>query len=482
MDISNLDFATTNNINSKNKFNKSVTQSKDNFSKVLQEKTNEKSSSKIDDRHAVEEKPTKNKEEANLSEATDGKKTVSSNESNTEEKKVSANSSEENNLSSEEKVALEGSTKNSSEVNKDTDTLLLEYLNLNGIDLANLINNLQLEPEVKEELKSLVQALISNGELKVNKQDIKSNPLLALMKKVEDATIDGNFKSQIASLLKETLSESRSVAKNIEQNNVNNSSNENSVEKDLIDRITSRIKNTLVSENNVAERYLSSEPQSNVKSLNNNFVNEHSKNGVSQNNLLENRNFTKENGILEKFIDGDKSDSKIDRVSSLMNSISGNRFELNNVSEVNKAPVYISKSTFNEDVIKAIKFMDVNSIKDLSVKIYPKELGEVLISVTMEQGALKAVIKATNKDAVDILNLGLRDINEKLNLNNVKIESVDIGLYKDDTTYFSSGSFEQQQQASQEFKEKTANKSYTSVDEEQNTEETVNDSAVNLLV
>ena len=35
-----------------------------------------------------------------------------------------------------------------------------------------------------------------------------------------------------------------------------------------------------------------------------------------------------------------------------------------------------------------------------------------------------------------MLALGLKDINEKLNGNNIKIESVNIGLYEEDTTYF----------------------------------------------
>jgi len=35
-----------------------------------------------------------------------------------------------------------------------------------------------------------------------------------------------------------------------------------------------------------------------------------------------------------------------------------------------------------------------------------------------------------------MLSLGLKDINEKLNGNNIKIESVNIGLYEEDTTYF----------------------------------------------
>ncbi|HAR85709.1 MAG TPA: flagellar hook-length control protein FliK, partial [Clostridium sp.] len=102
-------------------------------------------------------------------------------------------------------------------------------------------------------------------------------------------------------------------------------------------------------------------------------------------------------------------------------------------------PIAITKSDLNNDVIKALSYMDKNGVKDLTVKIYPKELGEISISVSMEQGALKAMIKATSKETVEMLALGLKDINEKLNGNNIKIQSVDIGLYEEDTTYYAHG-------------------------------------------
>ncbi|MPM80570.1 hypothetical protein SDC9_127618 [bioreactor metagenome] len=146
-------------------------------------------------------------------------------------------------------------------------------------------------------------------------------------------------------------------------------------------------------------------------------------------------------------------------------------------------PIHISKGTFNEDIVKAVKFMDLNGIKDLSVKIYPKELGEVLISVTMEQGALKAVIKATNKEAAEMLNLGLRDINEKINLNNSKIQSVDIGLYNEDTTYFANGNLSQEQhQQSRQFYKKADENLNLAVEDESYVKEIQADNTVNLLI
>ncbi|MEG1256019.1 flagellar hook-length control protein FliK [Clostridium sp.] len=144
--------------------------------------------------------------------------------------------------------------------------------------------------------------------------------------------------------------------------------------------------------------------------------------------------FSKESDILSKVINGNEKDSKVTRVADFMSVFENNILDIESVS--NEKPIAMSKSDLNNDVIKALAYMDKNGIKDLTVKIYPKELGEVCISVSMEQGTLKAMVKATSKEAVEMLSLGLKDINEKINNTDIKIQSVDIGLYEEDTTYF----------------------------------------------
>ncbi len=144
--------------------------------------------------------------------------------------------------------------------------------------------------------------------------------------------------------------------------------------------------------------------------------------------------FSKETAILNKVINGEEKDSKVTRAADFMSYFENSVQKSGEVSS--EKPIAITKSDVNNDVIKALSYMDKNGVKDLTVKIYPKELGEISISVSMEQGALKAMIKATSKETVEMLALGLKDINEKLNGNNIKIQSVDIGLYEEDTTYY----------------------------------------------
>ncbi len=147
--------------------------------------------------------------------------------------------------------------------------------------------------------------------------------------------------------------------------------------------------------------------------------------------------FSKETAILNKVINGEEKDSKVTRAADFMSYFENSVQKSGEVSS--EKPIAITKSDLNNDVIKALSYMDKNGVKDLTVKIYPKELGEISISVSMEQGALKAMIKATSKETVEMLALGLKDINEKLNGNNIKIQSVDIGLYEEDTTYYAHG-------------------------------------------
>lgn len=144
--------------------------------------------------------------------------------------------------------------------------------------------------------------------------------------------------------------------------------------------------------------------------------------------------FSSETSILNKVLNGDENDSKVKRATDFMSFLDNSVLEGGEISS--EKPIAITKSNLNNDIIKALSYMDKNGVKDLTVKIYPKELGEVSISVSMEQGALKAMIKTTSKEAAEILSLGLKDINEKLSGSNIKIESVDIGLYEEDTTHF----------------------------------------------
>lgn len=140
----------------------------------------------------------------------------------------------------------------------------------------------------------------------------------------------------------------------------------------------------------------------------------------------------KEEDILMKFLEDDstKSFSKSLNYYDKLNKI-------NSTVEIIKEPIAINKETINLDIIKNVKYMIRNSVEELNVKIYPKELGEMTIKILSEEGIMKAEIKATSKETYNLLNSNINEIKKTLENQNLRIQEVNIGIYNEDTTFFS---------------------------------------------
>lgn len=151
-----------------------------------------------------------------------------------------------------------------------------------------------------------------------------------------------------------------------------------------------------------------------------------------------------EDKLLDKIASSDDKNSrddkaeKISRATSFISQLSLDKMTKTDVSD--KTPI-INRSTFNMDFVKAMKFMELNGVKELTVKIMPKELGELIIKVSMEGEVMKANITATNKEAYNIINSNLADINNKLSEQNVKIHTFNVDIYNGDTSAFNQGNY-----------------------------------------
>ena len=95
----------------------------------------------------------------------------------------------------------------------------------------------------------------------------------------------------------------------------------------------------------------------------------------------------------------------------------------------------VNRQTLDLDIIKNVKFMMKNSVQELKVKIYPKELGEMTIKILSEEGIMRAEIKATSKETYNLLNSNLNEIKKSLVDQNIKIQQVNIGIYNDSYIY-----------------------------------------------
>ena len=158
----------------------------------------------------------------------------------------------------------------------------------------------------------------------------------------------------------------------------------------------------------------------------------------SQNSSLK-ENTTKEDKLL-KSLTNEKEDLPVNRFTLLTNSTT-------TPQAVNKVGIpTINKETIVSDVIKTVKYMVSDGVKELAVKINPKELGEVIITLVQEEGAIKASIKATSKDTYNLLSQNLIEMKKNLAEQNIKVQGVDISLNQEMNNYkegsYSNGNFE----------------------------------------
>ena len=151
----------------------------------------------------------------------------------------------------------------------------------------------------------------------------------------------------------------------------------------------------------------------------------------------------------------------------------------NIISEVK--PVAVSRETVATDVVSNVKYMVKNQVEQLTVKIYPKELGEITIKIISEDGIMKADIKSTSKETYTLLNSNMEEIKKHLSNESLIIKEVNIGLYED-TTYYSGQGF------SNEFNDERNKESYfvedndsINIHKEENEEISEEISNVNLL-
>ena len=156
-------------------------------------------------------------------------------------------------------------------------------------------------------------------------------------------------------------------------------------------------------------------------------------NDASKDNKSSGNGFFEEK-FLSKLLGEDKDEMKISKAVNFMNQFESIK-TIDTSAKVQTPNIVIDKSNLGADVIKTIKFMEINNIKDLTVKMNPKELGEITIKIVVESGIMKASISAQNKDTYNLLNHNIQDINDKLKSMDIKIQSLDINIYEDSTFF-----------------------------------------------
>lgn len=144
------------------------------------------------------------------------------------------------------------------------------------------------------------------------------------------------------------------------------------------------------------------------------------------------------------------------------------------------------ESNVMDDSIKAIKHMKTNDIQELTIKLRPKELGDMNIQLLKDSESMKAVVTVFNKDVFDSINKNITDLKQHLELTNVNIKDVSVQMHSDNrnTSDTFDKAFEQQnRQNNQENmnKQGTNNKHNNVVIEDEIKENIIDDDRVDLL-
>lgn len=144
------------------------------------------------------------------------------------------------------------------------------------------------------------------------------------------------------------------------------------------------------------------------------------------------------------------------------------------------------ESNVMDDSIKAIKHMKTNDIQELTIKLRPKELGDMNIQLLKDSESMKAVVTVFNKDVFDSINKNITDLKQHLELTNVNIKDISVQMHSDNrnTSDTFDKAFEQQnRQNNQENmnKQGTNNKHNSIVIEDEIKEDVIDDDRVDLL-
>lgn len=164
----------------------------------------------------------------------------------------------------------------------------------------------------------------------------------------------------------------------------------------------------------------------------------------------------KEEVNLDIFPESNEVIKSIDELDILgeISMLKSDKFFYKSTNEDIKSLSYSSETNIenrlNNETIKNIKLMKTEDIKELSIKLRPRELGDMHIKLVQENDTLSAVITVSDKDVYNIMNKNLSDLKQHIELFNVK----EISIVVDSENKYSSDSFDKS------FEDKRRNENY----------------------
>lgn len=303
----------------------------------------------------------------------------------------------------------------------------------NSLDLQKVENNVEATDVIKNpvstdmtnskkstlgsELKEIVKLLepLKNPETQADLNNIKS-VIEGLKETIEETgktqKVIGNsdFQSSIINELKVALAN-----KSKEKENINNTHKDN----------------VIADDKNISSDNIKVETQNKATNNSDEFKGNEGNNKNSTSS--EDKTIKKEENFLDSLVN-DKDKNSINKfmpgtVSKL------NTFEAT-LAKTSDSAQSVNKVNVVDGIVKNIKFMQTNDLKELTVSMNPKDLGNMVIKISVEDGKLSAKIIADKKETFDLINANALDVKNALGNVNDKVQQVSVDIQFGDATAY----------------------------------------------
>lgn len=301
-----------------------------------------------------------------------------------------------------------------------------------------------------EQISQLIQSLF------INIQNINENNMSGLSKQDVNKAIEifsGNYNS-IKNYITDILGKNETLINNFELLDEKSKLEIYELIKDKLSNLDNSAKNSnylplnseAKKEDNILNKILSksSENKQNTDlDININNISNKENTKTKAYNELEISTLVNKSKILSTNSQDNKS-KEIDKLEDIIGDNTA-KFILSNNNLINDnvikdkeiEPKNITKQYIAQDIVKTIKYLKDNNLEQITVKITPKELGEMDINIIKNQDDARLVITINKEDTFNMVNKNLNDIKSHLSDLNIKIKDVVIEMKNDNQNLFS---------------------------------------------
>ena len=191
--------------------------------------------------------------------------------------------------------------------------------------------------------------------------------------------------------------------------------------------------------------------------------------------------------------DLDESDKDLNTLESILNEESDNKFILGNNQIVNKDMNSINNTSMQEiptirqeyigeDIIKTVKYLKSSGEEEITIKISPKELGDMTIKLTNNSDESNIVITISKSDVFDLVNDNQNEITKHLKDLNINVKEISIEM-KDNTQNNFSSNLSQEFERNSKGNNQKNKKNIRSIDDDiDDVEEIYVEENINILI